>query len=247
MPQKKNSRKGDLSSKGNDSEIKPRLSPPWRNISFKKKKGKHGEIGTVKAEVWLGDRRNCNYAWHPVTFSTDIEGYQKIAALSEDRQAQLLESVATMPVRNKLFTGKKKPRGKNNERVLSAMYTGAWLGLLILQWIEYMGGAKTQAYQDAVDRVKKESNSHPTHKDIATYLVEKNWCNAFKEWPKGLTPPTDDPEQFFKVVKRNKEYSGGWKMSSEPIEKVISDILQGKDPIILSHPSADKSIFMTWF
>lgn len=221
-------------------DTNPRHVFPWRNIRFVKSK----QGGTVHADVWLSDLKG-KYTWHSISFSMDLEGFKKLSALSEDRRCQMLESLATVPIRAGIFDEKKRPRGRNKEAILNAWVTARWLGPLLLKWIKE-GGSKTPIYKTIKSQMGREGFVDQSSTGVAGYLVERNWCNAYKKWPEGFSCPTEDPEHFFVILKRNNPHPKSTRLSRKPIEDLVSDILQGRDPIILL-PDDKSSIPMTWF
>lgn len=217
---------------------KPHLMIPWSNLRWTKSRGNSNR--TFSADVLLGDRRQ-GYTRHHIIFATDETGFTKLATMEKERIAQLLISLVTAPVRGQLVGTKKRPRGRNTKKSRSAMATARCLGPLIYEWA--VSNCKTELFRKVTLTMKEENYIEQTPEGITAFLLERNWCNAYKEWPPELDPPTLEPQQFYSLI----EYKETGTLScNKPIDVMVADILEGRDPYIFS-PADFDVIPMTWF
>lgn len=217
---------------------KPHLMIPWSNLRWTKSRGDSKR--TFSADVLLGDKRQ-GYTLHNISFATDETGFEKLAVMEKERIAQLLISLVTTPVRGHLIGKTKRPRGRNTKKSRSAMHTARSLGPLIYEWA--VSNGKSDLFRKVTLTMKEEGYEEQTPEGITAFLLERNWCNAYKKWPPELDLPTLEPQQFYSLI----EYKGTGTLScNKPIDVMVADILEGRDPYILS-PTDPNVIPMTWF
>lgn len=102
-------------------------------------------------------------------------------------------------------------------------------------------------YRRTQQEMNKDSQIHRTPHGMAAYIIEKRWCQAYKQWPKSLHPPTVDSPQFFKILKRNNPYTNP--IIPKLIPDLVEDVLAGREPVIFfpQRLIRPRQVTMTWF
>jgi hypothetical protein len=250
-----------------------RDSEPWRRIAFNRKRP--GKRGIASAQIRILNN------WYDISIEMDIQGFRALTKLPEHSRVQLLDSLATMPVRS----GKLDERrgGIHDEMASIARENAQWLGPLFLRFFqqcsrlrrlkigspqareilnEMVGNRFFRAFkgtreenefanqllrifQNTCDQMKSASQQHLTPHGMAAYIVEQRWCNRFKEWPQYSQAPTEDPVQFFKILKRGNHYKNP--ISPKPIHQLIDDVLKKRVTDFITPTKLKKTVPMASF
>lgn len=219
---------------------------PWRRVKFVKARKQAGLAGGGKifAEVrlpgpkhWVGDPVQTYEAamkavlgpdesWCHIAIEMDGEGFRRLAALDDRARYLLLSTLATVPVRCGLLTGKKRPRGKNTAAVRMAWYTAAWLDALFADWLadpSTIGGALCRRVLKAMKKAGRLNDG-----GISAFLVSHNWNNAHKLNPTRFPQwdGADNPARFSKAIARYRRGKGRRSPAHAPAtDTLISGIL----------------------
>jgi hypothetical protein len=206
--------------------------------------------GTVHAEVFLG--KNGSGDWHPITLATDGQGFEKLAAMAERSRMLLLESLACLPVREKLLTKteKHRPRGKHNQQSRTCWFTARYLGPLLLWWARDSDRKKTPLYRWAMKALRDSEATERTPEAVAAYLVERNWENAhnlnpqrFQSWPGPR--PSSRPATFWKRIPAAQQLV--WPARPDHVVKGILKGTHHRHVYILTSQDIERTLPMTDF